>query len=79
MPYIEAIRAQEILDSRGQPTVLAEVLLDNGLRTQASTDIFFTVRSMFIPALLTSTSIRPKRVIVSSMSLAACAGSDTSA
>jgi enolase len=35
MPHIEAIRAQEILDSRGQPTVLAEVLLDNGTRTQA--------------------------------------------
>src|SRR3989339_333683 len=35
MPHIEAIRAQEILDSRGQPTVLAEVLLDNGIRTQA--------------------------------------------
>jgi enolase len=35
MPHIEAIRAQEILDSRGQPTVLAEVRLDNGMRTQA--------------------------------------------
>ncbi|MGB8992446.1 MAG: phosphopyruvate hydratase [Desulfobaccales bacterium] len=35
MPHIEAIRAQEILDSRGQPTVMAEVLLDNGIRTQA--------------------------------------------
>ena len=35
MPHIEAIRAQEILDSRGQPTVLAEILLDNGIRTQA--------------------------------------------
>ncbi len=35
MPHIEAIRAQEILDSRGQPTVLAELRLDNGLRTQA--------------------------------------------
>ncbi|MDP2046150.1 MAG: phosphopyruvate hydratase, partial [Deltaproteobacteria bacterium] len=35
MPHIEAIRAQEILDSRGQPTVLAEVLLDNGIHTQA--------------------------------------------
>ncbi|MBU4231270.1 MAG: phosphopyruvate hydratase [Desulfobacterales bacterium] len=35
MPHIEAIRAQEILDSRGQPTVLAELLLDNGIRTQA--------------------------------------------
>jgi enolase len=35
MPNIEAIRAQEILDSRGQPTVMAELLLDNGIRTQA--------------------------------------------
>jgi enolase len=35
MPHIEAIRAQEILDSRGQPTVLAEIRLDNGLCTQA--------------------------------------------
>jgi len=35
MPHIEAIRAQEILDSRGQPTVLAEVRLDNGMRSQA--------------------------------------------
>jgi enolase len=35
MPHIEAIRAQEILDSRGQPTVLAELRLDNGLCTQA--------------------------------------------
>ena len=35
MPRIEAIRALEILDSRGQPTVLAEVWLDNGIRTQA--------------------------------------------
>jgi enolase len=35
MPHIAAIRAQEILDSRGQPTVFAEILLDNGIRTQA--------------------------------------------
>jgi len=35
MPHIEAILAQEILDSRGQPTVYAEVVLDNGIRTQA--------------------------------------------
>ena len=35
MPHIEAIRAQEILDSRGQPTVLAGLTLDNGLCTQA--------------------------------------------
>ncbi|MBM4302397.1 MAG: phosphopyruvate hydratase [Deltaproteobacteria bacterium] len=35
MLRIEAIRAQEILDSRGQPTVLAELRLDNGLCTQA--------------------------------------------
>jgi enolase len=36
MAYIQAISGFEILDSRGQPTVLAEVLLDNGLRTQAA-------------------------------------------
>jgi enolase len=35
MAKIESLRAQEILDSRGQPTVLAELLLDNGSRTQA--------------------------------------------
>jgi enolase len=35
MPKIEALRAQEVLDSRGQPTVLAELWLDNGIRTQA--------------------------------------------
>jgi enolase len=35
MPHIEAIRAQEILDSRGTPTVFAEITLDNGIRTQA--------------------------------------------
>lgn len=35
MPSIQAIQAQEILDSRGQPTVLAKLLLDNGLCTQA--------------------------------------------
>ena len=35
MPQIQAIRAQEILDSRGTPTVFAELLLDNGIRTQA--------------------------------------------
>jgi enolase len=35
MSHIEAIRAQEILDSRGQPTVFAELTLDNGIRTQA--------------------------------------------
>jgi enolase len=35
MPVIQEIRAQEILDSRGQPTVLAELQLDNGLRTLA--------------------------------------------
>jgi len=35
MAVIQAIRAQEILDSRGQPTVLAELLLDNGHKTQA--------------------------------------------
>lgn len=35
MAYIQAIHAQEILDSRGQPTVLAHLLLDNGSRTEA--------------------------------------------
>ncbi len=35
MPSIQEIQAFEILDSRGQPTVLADVLLDNGIRTQA--------------------------------------------
>jgi len=35
MSHIEAIHAQEILDSRGQPTVMAEVRLDNGIRTRA--------------------------------------------
>ncbi|MDP3182245.1 MAG: phosphopyruvate hydratase [Desulfobaccales bacterium] len=35
MAKIESLRAQEILDSRGQPTVLAELLLENGSRTQA--------------------------------------------
>jgi enolase len=36
MAIIQAIEAYEILDSRGQPTVLAELRLDNGLRTQAA-------------------------------------------
>jgi enolase len=35
MPSIKEIQAFEILDSRGQPTVLADLLLDNGIRTQA--------------------------------------------
>ncbi|MEJ2671015.1 MAG: phosphopyruvate hydratase [Deltaproteobacteria bacterium] len=35
MPHIEAIRALEILDSRGTPTVFAEVELENGIRAQA--------------------------------------------
>jgi len=35
MPAIQEIRAQEILDSRGQPTVLAALTLDNGLCAQA--------------------------------------------
>jgi enolase len=35
MPHIQEIRAQEILDSRGQPTVMADLRLDNGIRTQA--------------------------------------------
>lgn len=36
MAIIQAITAFEILDSRGQPTVLAEVRLDNGILTQAA-------------------------------------------
>src|SRR5512142_2176776 len=35
MPAIQEIRAQEILDSRGQPTVMAGLTLDNGLGAQA--------------------------------------------
>jgi len=35
MPAIQKICAQEVLDSRGQPTVLADLTLDNGLRTWA--------------------------------------------
>ncbi|MGA7562688.1 MAG: phosphopyruvate hydratase [Desulfobaccales bacterium] len=35
MPAIQEIRGQEVLDSRGQPTVLAELAMDNGLRTCA--------------------------------------------
>jgi enolase len=35
MATIQAIRGQEILDSRGQPTVMAELFLDNGHKTQA--------------------------------------------
>ncbi len=35
MPAIREIRGQEVLDSRGQPTVLADLTLDNGLRTRA--------------------------------------------
>ncbi|MBI4794234.1 MAG: phosphopyruvate hydratase [Deltaproteobacteria bacterium] len=36
MATIKAINAWEILDSRGQPTVLANVQLDNGIRTVAA-------------------------------------------
>ena len=36
MPHIASIRAREILDSRGKPTVEAEVLLDNGVGVRAS-------------------------------------------
>jgi len=36
MATIHAINAWEILDSRGQPTVLANVQLDNGIRTVAA-------------------------------------------
>lgn len=35
MPVIQAIQALEILDSRGNPTVMAEVALDNGVCSQA--------------------------------------------
>ncbi len=35
MPAIREIQAFEILDSRGQPTVMADLLLDNGIRAQA--------------------------------------------
>jgi len=35
MPAIQEIRGQEILDSRGQPTVMAGITLDNGLSVQA--------------------------------------------
>ncbi len=35
MPVIQAIQALEILDSRGNPTVMAEVVLNNGLSAQA--------------------------------------------
>jgi enolase len=36
MAHIQELHAQEILDSRGQPTVLAHLLLDNGIRAQAA-------------------------------------------
>src|SRR5574340_1195219 len=36
MATIDAINAWEILDSRGQPTVLANVQLNNGLRAVAA-------------------------------------------
>jgi enolase len=36
MPAIEALRAREILDSRGDPTVEAEVLLDDGAYGRAA-------------------------------------------
>jgi len=35
MPAIQEIRGQEVLDSRGQPTVLADLAMDNGLHTWA--------------------------------------------
>jgi enolase len=35
MPTIQDLKAQEILDSRGAPTVWAEVTLDNGFKGQA--------------------------------------------
>jgi enolase len=36
MPKISAIRAREILDSRGNPTVEADVILDSGVRGRAA-------------------------------------------
>jgi len=36
MPKIKNITAREILDSRGNPTVKACVMLDNGTRAKAS-------------------------------------------
>jgi enolase len=36
LPHIASLRAREILDSRGKPTVEAEVLLDNGVVGRAS-------------------------------------------
>ncbi len=36
MSRIERVSALEILDSRGKPTILATLLLDNGVRAQAS-------------------------------------------
>lgn len=36
MPKIQKIKAREILDSRGNPTVETEVFLDNGIRARAA-------------------------------------------
>src|SRR5512133_667807 len=36
MPIIQSIRATEILDSRGRPTVLATIVLDDGTTSAAS-------------------------------------------
>jgi enolase len=36
MATIQAINAWEILDSRGYPTVMADILLDNGIHTRAA-------------------------------------------
>ena len=36
MTLIQEVAAQEILDSRGQPTVLAQLRLNNGHRVQAA-------------------------------------------
>src|SRR3712207_7134586 len=47
--------------------------------SQSSTESFFRVRSTFIPALLTSTSMRLYSSMVRSMRLWACSGSETSA
>ena len=34
MSFIEKINAYEILDSRGIPTLLTQVILDNGIKIQ---------------------------------------------
>nr|HPQ40070.1 phosphopyruvate hydratase [bacterium] len=36
MPYIEEVHAREIIDSRGNPTVEVEIVLDSGARGRAA-------------------------------------------